>query len=54
MSIVLPKDTNKTKNTGQILICQQIPLLKNIKLPQQSLKFAFLNLLPKLSSNNKA
>ena len=40
------KNTNKTKQSGQILIWQQIPWFKNIKLLQYSLKFAFLNLLP--------
>ena len=27
----MPKNTNKTKKKGQILIWQQIPKLKNIK-----------------------
>ena len=28
----MPKNTNKTKKSGQISISQQIPKLKNIKL----------------------
>ena len=28
----MPKNTNKTKKLGQILILQQIPKFKNIKL----------------------
>ena len=39
------KNTNKTqKKPGQVLIRQQIPQLKNIKLFQKNLKSAFFNL----------
>ena len=40
----MPKNTNKTRDF----------ITENTKLFQQSLKFAFLKLLPKLSTNNKA
>ena len=45
---------NKSKKTGQILIWQQIPKFKNMKLFWLNLKFVFLNLLPKFDSNNEA
>ena len=50
----MPKNTNRTKKSTQILISQHIPRLKKLKQFQQNLKFAFLNLLPKFYSNNEA
>ena len=50
----MPKNNIKTKKQDKLwYLTKLIPKFKNIKLFWQNLKFAFLNLLPKLYSTNE-
>ena len=52
----MPKNVNKTKKPGQILIWQQIPKFKkinfNIKVFSRTLKLKFLSFMTKVNLNN--